>query len=298
MNTPTPDIAKPAATTWFARFLGNPFARIFIAIGFIAIPIVVISTAFNLFVENKAAKRAGAILLAAAVVAAYCLYVRKVEKREISEFSLDQFARELIVGVLGGIGLICITIGILASIGVYSIDGANGWLPMLATVPAFIFAGFFEEILLRAIIFRILEQRLGTWIALAISAAIFGFLHLFNPGATVLNALSVMIEAGILLAAAYMLTRRLWLCIGLHIGWNFAEGGIFSAAVSGGTAKGYFQSTIKGADWLSGGAFGVEASVVALIVCTAAGIAILAVAIKKGRVVQPTWKRSEPGIPV
>ena len=41
-----------------------------------------------------------------------------------------------------------------------------------------------------------------------------------------------------LLAAAYMLTRRLWLCIGIHFAWNFTQGGIFSAAVSGGATKG------------------------------------------------------------
>ena len=147
---------------------------------------------------------------------------------------------------------------------------------------------------MRGIVFRILEQSLGSWIALAISAAIFGLLHVLNPGATLLNAGSVMVEAGVMLAAAYMLTRRLWLCIGIHIAWNFTEGGIFSVAVSGGNAQGLLQAKLTGADWLTGGAFGAEGSIVALAMCSAAGILLLFEAVRKGNVVQPFWsaKRS------
>ena len=49
-----------------------------------------------------------------------------------------------------------------------------------------------------------------------------------------LNAAAVMVEAGVMLASAYMLTRRLWFCIGIHIAWNFTEGGIFSARLPSG----------------------------------------------------------------
>jgi hypothetical protein len=166
---------------------------------------------------------------------------------------------------------------------------------MLAFLPACILAGVLEEILIRGILFRILEQWLGSWIALAISAAIFGGLHFFNKGATPLDAAAISIEAGILLAAAYMLTRRLWLCIGTHIAWNFTQGGIFSVAVSGGENKGLLSSRMVGPDWLTGGAFGAEASVVALGLCFAAGIVLLVLAIKKGNVVPPGWaRRSAP----
>jgi uncharacterized protein len=112
-------------------------------------------------------------------------------------------------------------------------------------------------------------------------------LHLVNPGATLLNAAAISIEAGVLLAAAYMLTRRLWLCIGIHIAWNFTQGGIFSVAVSGGQSKGLLRSNMVGPDWLTGGAFGAEASVVALAVCLAAGITLLVLAVKRGNVVSP-----------
>jgi membrane protease YdiL (CAAX protease family) len=133
-----------------------------------------------------------------------------------------------------GAALFSLTIGVMAILGVYQITGSNGWYTMPATIPGFLLGAVLEEVAIRGVVFRILEQWLGSWIALALSAVLFGLLHLLNPGVTLLNAGAVMLEAGILLAAAYMLTRRLWLCIGIHFAWNFTQGGIFSAAVSGG----------------------------------------------------------------
>jgi len=92
-----------------------------------------------------------------------------------------------------------------------------------------------------------------------------------------------------MLAAAYMLTRRLWLCIGIHFAWNFTQGGIFSAAVSGGAARGLLQAKLVGAQWLTGGAFGVEASAVAVVVCTSMGIVLVIAALRRGNVIQPFW---------
>jgi uncharacterized protein len=99
-------------------------------------------------------------------------------------------------------------------------------------------AGVREEIVFRGLIFRIAEESLGTVWALAISATLFGVIHLIGPNATVLGALVIIFEAGILLAAAFVLTRRLWLCIGLHVAWNFTQCGIFGVAVSGTASKG------------------------------------------------------------
>lgn len=256
-----------------------------VAILFIAIPFAVVSTPINLFVTEKSLRRIGALLLAAVVLAAYSAYVRAIEKRGVAELSGNRALSELGLGLTLGALLFSVTIGILALAGVYHVTGSNGWEPMLAILPASILSGVLEEVLIRGIVFRILEQRLGSWIALGISALIFGVLHLVNPGATLLNAAAISIEAGVLLAAAYMVTRRLWLCIGIHIAWNFTQGGIFSVAVSGGQSKGLLQSSMIGPEWLTGGAFGAEASVVALGVCFAAGIALLVLAVKRGNVV-------------
>jgi membrane protease YdiL (CAAX protease family) len=280
---------RSATPTFWRRVLAFPISQIVVAILFIAIPFAVVSTPFNLFVTDKPLKRAGALLLTAVVLGAYWAFVRIVERRAVTELSSSHVVRELGGGLVLGALLFSTTIGILAALGAYQMTGNNGWLIMLASLPACILAGVLEEVLIRGVVFRILEQWLGSWIALAISAAIFGALHLLNPGATLLNAAAISIEAGVLLAAAFMLTRRLWLCIGIHIAWNFTQGGVFSVAVSGGKSTGLLQSRMVGPDWLTGGAFGAEASVVALVVCAAAGAVLIVLAIRKGNVVPPAW---------
>jgi uncharacterized protein len=278
-----------AAAPWHERLLRFSPSRIVAALLAIAIPFAAVAIPINLYVYDKSLKKAGALLLTAVVVSAYAGYVRLVEKRSVSEFSTPHALRELGAGVLLGALLFSLTIGILAALGVYQVTGNNGWLAMFATVPGFILAAVLEEVVMRGVVFRILEQSLGSWLAVALSAVIFGALHLLNPGATLLNAGAVMLEAGVLLAAAYMLTRRLWLCIGIHFAWNFMQGGIFSAAVSGGTMRGLLQAKLVGAPWLTGGAFGVEASAVAVVVCSSTALLLLIAAKRKGNVLPPLW---------
>jgi hypothetical protein len=107
----------------------------------------------------------------------------------------------------------------------------------------------------------------------------------------VVAAIAIALEAGILLSAAYVLTRRLWLAIGIHIAWNFIQGGIFSVAVSGFEKHGLLQATLAGPKILSGGEFGAEASVFAFVICLAVGIYFVWRALRKGNFVQPFWKR-------
>jgi hypothetical protein len=284
----------PAVTSWRGRLLRSSIGRIVVALLAIAIPFAAVAIPFNLYVSDKSLKKVGAVLLTAVVLSAYSEYVRLVEKRSVSELSAPHALRELGAGVLLGALLLSLTIGVLAALGLYHVTGNNGWLALFATVPGFILAAVLEEVVMRGIVFRILEQSLGSWLALALSAAIFGALHLLNPGATLLNAGAVMLEAGILLAAAYMLTRRLWLCIGIHFAWNFTQGGIFSAAVSGGASRGLLQAKLVGPEWLTGGAFGVEASAVALLVCTSVALLLLIGAKRKGNIIQPLWSARRP----
>lgn len=277
------------ATSWGNRFLRFPLSRIALAIISIAIPFAVVATPFNLFVTDKSLKKAGAVVLAAVVLSAYGAYVRIVERRAVTELSRTHLIRELSGGLLLGTVLLSLTMGVLAALGAYRLTGINGWWFMVATVPAFVLAAVLEEVVMRGVVFRILEQWLGSWSALALSAALFGLLHLLNPGATLVNATAVMLEAGILLAAAYMLTRSLWFCIGVHFAWNFAQGGIFSASVSGGATEGLLQGRLVGPEWLTGGRFGPEASVVALAVCATTGVLFLIAAKRRGRVFAPAW---------
>nr|MCW1957553.1 CPBP family intramembrane metalloprotease [Mycobacterium sp.] len=138
----------------------------------------------------------------------------------------------------------------------------------------------------------LVEEWLGSWVSLAVSSLVFRLAHLMNPTATLKNALFNSVEAGVLLAAAYMLSRRLWMCMGFHIAWNYTQSGVFSGIVSGGYAEpGLIKSVIEGPTFLTGGSFGVESSVVAFVLCTMTGVILLILAARRGHIVPPLWKQ-------
>lgn len=146
-------------------------------------------------------------------------------------------------------------------------------------------------------LFRSVETVFGSWIAILVSSLVFGLLHLMNPAATIGGAVYICIEAGLLLAAAYLVTRRLWICMGFHMAWNYFQSAIFSGAVSGTVAEpGLLKATIEGPETLTGGSFGMEHSIVALVYCTTTGAILLLIAIRRGRILQPTWKHKGVGI--
>ena len=156
--------------------------------------------------------------------------------------------------------------------GAYRIQGVNpdayllGPLVVLGLLP-----GITEEIIARGILFRVVEEGLGTWVALVISALLFGFGHMANPNATVWSSVAIAIEAGLLLGMAYAWTRSLWFCMGLHAAWNFTQGPLLGIPVSGFEVKGLLVSTTQGPALLSGGEFGAEASILTVIVCVSLG---------------------------
>jgi hypothetical protein len=88
-----------------------------------------------------------------------------------------------------------------------------------------------------------------------------------------------------MLAMLYHVTRSLWPCIGLHAAWNVMQGTVYGIPVSGLRVDGWLVSCRSGPDWLSGGVFGAEASVVALGLCSLVTLGLLAVALKRGSIV-------------
>ncbi|NTW50304.1 MAG: CPBP family intramembrane metalloprotease [Chlorobiales bacterium] len=221
----------------------------------------------------------------------YTLYVHYVEKRTVDEFSGSNALLELLAGLAIGGGLIALSLGILWLFGLYKIDGMNAWPVLYAPIhlQTSLYAGYVEELLFRGIIFRISEEKLGTWVAIGIQSVLFGFMHGWNPNSTVFGLIAISLEAGILLGAAFALTRRLWLAIGIHTAWNYVQGAIFGVPVSGYDVQGLFISKPVGPELLTGGAFGVEASVLTLLICTTAGLLMLVKAKQKGMLIDPFW---------
>jgi len=158
--------------------------------------------------------------------------------------------------------------GILWLAGVYRPAGWGPWQPLALALLSALAGAVFEEVIFRGFLFRLIAGLGGNWIALAVTSALFGLAHIRNPGATWASSLAVAIEAGLLLGAAYAASGSLWLPIGIHAGWNFAEGPVFGMEVSGhaGASSG-ISGQLRGPAILTGGAFGPESSIVAVAVC-------------------------------
>lgn len=214
----------------------------------------------------------------------YALVVRLGEGRWPEELSLRHAPLDLVVGLLIGALMLSAAVGGLYALGVYEISGPRSASPW-STIAMAIESGVMEELLMRAIVLRLLMRAFGIWPALALQALLFGALHLSNPNATLTAAIAIAIEAGLMLAGFYLLTGRLWMSIGVHAAWNFTQGWIWGASVSGIPVKeSWLVSTPKpGApEFLSGGAFGPEASPPAMVVGTAVAAVVLWMAWRKG----------------
>ena len=235
---------------------------------------------------------AASLLTCATMVGAYAAVVYFIERRPPSEVALTGSGRQFIFGAMLGFSLYATCVLILVALGYCTIEATGNWQVLVPGIALTLGTGFYEELWFRGAIFRLTEEWFGSWIAIIVSSLVFGFAHLSTEGATVMDVTFISIEAGLLLAAAYMLTRRLWLCIGFHAAWNFTQGSVFSGAVSGTQEPtGLIKTTMHGPELITGGSFGVEASVVALVLLTTTGIVMLVMAIRRGEVRPPLWKR-------
>ncbi|WEV47150.1 type II CAAX endopeptidase family protein [Bifidobacterium sp. ESL0690] len=234
------------------------------------------------------------IIEVAAAIAGYLVVVYGMEQRSHPfEFRLAR-CKGLILGGVIGFGAIAICVGILALTGNYRVLGFNSnyyhtWRDIITIG---ICAGVAEEIMMRGMLLRLVEEWLGSWGALVVSALVFGLMHLGNEDGSLWGGLAIAIEDGILAAALYFVTRSLWVCIGEHIMWNIAEGPIFGSIVSGnGRQDSWLNVKWSGSDIMTGGSFGLEASIVPVILLGAAGLALMVYAQCKGLLVRPSWVR-------
>jgi membrane protease YdiL (CAAX protease family) len=225
----------------------------------------------------------GAALMIALGLGAYRFFVKWFESRRPTEVARP-FAAELSFGSIVGSGLVFAIAGTLALNGQFRIIGSSGWFSVLVPLAAAATAAVMEELLVRGLLFRVLEERLGSWIALATTALIFGAIHASNRGATAWSTLAVALSAGIVLGSAFILTRRLWLAFGLHFGVNSAQGAILGVPVSGQQTPGLLRSELIGQPLWTGGSFGLEASLLTLLFGVLIGGAFLALARRRGRI--------------
>ena len=226
--------------------------------------------------------RAGGALT---VLATYAALVKVGERRWPGELAASAAPLDTLAGLAIGLVMFSVVMAILVASGAYEINyhgPAVAWHGAGLAVESAVV----EEVLVRGIVLRLMWRAFGPVTAFAISAALFGLGHVGNPGATAFTTACVALEAGVMLGSFYALTGRLWVSIGVHAGWNFAQGYLFGAKVSGGDFGEAIATSapLNGRpDWLTGGIFGPEASLPALVICLTVGVAILWLAARGSR---------------
>jgi len=228
------------------------------------------------------------IIVAILSIATYIFLFSYYEKRSITELSTKGLGKNLSIGIFLGVLLQSLTILVIYLNKGFTVISVNSLLFILPSLTMAFTSAIFEEILFRGIIFRITEEKLGSYWALLISAIIFGAMHLANPHSTFLAALGLAIQAGLLLGAAYIFSRNLWFPIAIHFAWNFTQSGIFGVSTSGSNiGKSLLTTKIEGATWFTGGQFGPEGSIQATLFCLVATIVLMILSYKQHKIIKP-----------
>lgn len=270
----------PNALPLRSRLARNPVVRILAGIACVALPLI----ATMMLVQNLVPKELRVawhhLLAAALCLAGYRFYVRRFEQRDAIESALHGAAPGLLRGLGIGAVLSLVVAGVLAAAGALEITGSTNAGAALKPLSEQAMVAVMEELLFRAVLFRIVEARWGTLASLLANVLLFALAHLPNEHITALAVLNTGV-AGLALCAAWMLTRSLWLPVGMHFAWNYLYDGVLGIPVSGHAARGWLQVQMAGPEWLSGGAYGVEGSLVTFLAWGAAAALMLRWRVKR-----------------
>lgn len=232
----------------------------------------------------SAIRRTGIIL---AALAGYWAYVRWYEKRAATELRVRPLP--LLLGGASGALLVAVPILLLFAVGAYELVLFRGVSPDLLGVAALIaIAATLEELVFRCLLFRVLERAWGTVAALVSQAVLFALQHLENTAsggvgdaATMLVSVTVL---GLLWAGVFVLTRNLWVTAANHAAWNFTIllSGVPLSGIEDWRSVAPLESRYDGPDWLTGGMFGPESSVLVIVSATVALVVLLRAAVRRG----------------
>ena len=230
------------------------------------------------------------LFVSASCILSYILFFKKYDKRAVTEFASKGLAKNLFIGVAIGFTLQSLTILVMYLNGNYSITKVNPISYILIPFAIMFTVAIIEEVLVRGIILRIMEEKLGTYISLTFTSILFGILHLANPHGTLISGICIT-TAGFLLGAAFIYSRNLWFPIALHFAWNFTQSGIYGAITSGNEkTNNLVEARIQGPEFITGGAFGPEGSIQAIVFCALGTIVLLLLCHKNNKIIKPYWK--------
>lgn len=231
------------------------------------------------------------VLQAAIALLVLWLFVRYVDRRTLESAGLAKqgAVREVLAGFVLGAILVTTVVGAMSMAGIYHFRHVNAHNQIFTALIFFFFAASVEELVFRGYIFQAMEKKWGSLLGLVLTSLLFGFAHIINaikdvtPEQTLFFCFALALEAGILLNAAYLWNRRLWLPIGMHWAWNFFEGSIYGMNVSGNEfGQPLMHAELVGSFLETGGKFGPEASLIGIGLGTVFGCAFLWWVIRHG----------------
>jgi len=213
----------------------------------------------------------------AGTVLVVAVFRRFIDRQSFVSLGLTfnvRFAKDLLAGVLWGIGLITTVFLIIFAgdgVTVTGVDFPWGLLGIMIVV--MVLVGINEELYVRGYLLTNFMASTNKYVALLITSLIFSASHLFNPNWSVIGLVNIIL-AGLLLGIYFVHRRNLWFPIGLHFSWNLFQGTVYGSQVSGVNTPSLLQTEIGGSELLTGGAFGYEASLVTTFVLAAAVLAL------------------------
>lgn len=282
----------------FQKLIYSPIFRIIIALLFL-IPVLQVNNAISMFILDNmeegillsTLKAIKTIIIISLLIYSYRFYTNKIEKRPAFEFNPKKLHIDIGLGFGIGSGMVIFTTAVLFLLGFYTIDYINSFDILIYRFFRYAQGSFIEELIFTVIVFRLLEEKLGTAISFLIVSLFFGGMHFINDNATIYTSLSISIIQ-ITLIAPFILTRRIWMGWAVHFSWNFFQTGVFGMNNSGMDQGGLINPIISGPNWLTGGAFGIEASWIGLIVNIVVGISLLIYAMKSKQTINFMNKKS------
>lgn len=203
----------------------------------------------------------------------FIFWVKVIEKNALS--SLGFVKRNWLKYLVWGILLSLLQMGVIAL--VYQVGGIGSFelnelslepiLFILGLFPFWLLQGGTEEVATRGWLLTRIAARTNLPLAIVISSSLFGILHMGNAGVTFLSVLNIILD-GVLAALLFIYTDSIWLVVAQHGTWNYVQGNLLGFQVSGtGADASIFSFTMgDGPDWLTGGAFGAEGSIITTLV--------------------------------
>ena len=203
----------------------------------------------------------------------FIFWVKVIEKNTLS--SLGFVKRNWLKYLVWGILLSLLQMGVIAL--VYQVSGIGSFelnelslepiLFILGLFPFWLLQGGTEEVATRGWLLTRIAARTNLPLAIGISSSLFGILHLGNAGVTFLSVLNIILD-GVMAALLFIYSDSIWLVVAQHGSWNYVQGNLLGFQVSGtGADASIFSFTMgSGPDWLTGGEFGAEGSIITTLV--------------------------------